>query len=71
MIKKISIRILPIIGKLSDDGGKDSETNSRNTARERSTVISSDTFSPDSVGRRNPIAATHDVNIQGNIIVRR
>lgn len=61
----------PMIGKLSEEGGKDSDTTNKNTARDRSTVISRDTFSPDSVGKRNASAATHDVSIQGKIIVRR
>lgn len=62
---------LPMIGKSSDDGGKASDTSSRNTASDSNTVISNDTFSPDSTGRRNDSAATDDVNITGNNIVRR
>ena len=60
-----------MIGKLSLDGGIDSETTSINTAKDSSTVISSDTFSPLSTGSMKVKAATADVRIQGNIIVRR
>ena len=62
---------LPIIGKSSDEGGRDSDTKRRNTARERSTVISSATFSPLSTGSRKPSAATPAVNMHGNIMVIR
>lgn len=61
--------LLPITGKLSDEGGNDSDTSNKKTAKDNKTVISSDTFSPDSVGSRKPSAATHDVSMHGKIIV--
>ena len=60
---------LPIIGKSSEDGGRASDTSNRNTASDNNTVISNDTFSPDSTGNRNDNAATADVNMTGNSIV--
>jgi len=62
---------LPIMGKSSEEGGRDSDTKRRNTARERSTVISSETFSPLSTGSKKPSAATPDVSMHGNIMVIR
>ena len=62
---------IPMMGKLSLEGGIDSETTNINTASDRSTVISSDTFSPLSTGNIKVRAATADVSMHGNIIVRR
>jgi len=62
---------LPMMGKSSDEGGRDSDTKRRNTAKDRSTVISSETFSPLSTGSRKPSAATLDVSMHGNIMVIR
>ena len=62
---------LPIIGKLSLEGGIDSDTTSINTANDSKTVISNDTFSPLSTGKMKVKAATDDVSIHGNIIVNR
>lgn len=61
---------LPIYGKFSEDAGSDSDTMSKKTANESKTVISSDTFSPDSVGSKNPNAAIDPVSIHGNNIVK-
>ena len=60
-----------MMGKLSEEGGMDSETTSRNTAIDSSTVTFRETFSPDSTGRIKPKAATVEVTSQGNIIVIR
>ena len=68
---KVPVNLVPIIGKLSLEGGIDSETTNINTASDRSTVISSDTFSPLSTGNIKVRAATADVRMHGNIIVRR
>ena len=48
----------------------DSETTNINTASDKSTVISSDIFSPLSTGNIKVKAATADVRMHGNIIVR-
>ena len=48
-----------------------SDTTSRNTDNDRSTVISSDTFSPESGGSRNPSRAIEEISIHGNIRLRR
>ena len=59
------------MGKLSLEGGMDSDTTNMNTARDNKTVISKDTFSPLSTGSMNVIPATANVRMHGNIIVRR
>lgn len=58
---------LPMKGKVSLSGGIVSETTSKNTARESNTVISSDTFSPESGGNKNPKNAIVEMIVHGNI----
>lgn len=54
-------------GNVSDVGGIISETTSINTASDRRTVISRDTFSPESGGNRNPSTAIEDIKMHGKI----
>jgi len=58
---------LPMKGNVSESGGMVSETTSKNTARDSSTVISRDTFSPESGGNRNPRNAIVEIMVQGKI----
>ena len=55
----------PMNGNVSDVGGIVSDTTNRNTAKDRSTVIQSETFSPDSGGSKNERIATVDMTVQG------
>ena len=72
MITIVSKFYLPSIGKLSLDGGIVSVTTSMKTARDSSTVISRDTFSPLSTGSIKPWgAAPSATRMHGNIKVRR
>lgn len=64
-------KYLPMKGNVSDVGGIVSDTTNRKTARDSNTVISRETFSPESGGSRNPNRAIDDINIQGNIRFRR
>ena len=63
---ELDMSALPIYGKLSEEAGIDSETNNRNTARDRRTVTPRDTFSPDSTGSRKLNMATTLVRMHGN-----
>lgn len=58
-----------MIGNVSADAGNLSETRRRNTDRDRSTVTSSETFSPESAGRMKPRAARARTRVHGNMIV--
>lgn len=62
---------IPIYGNVSESGGIVSDTTSKKTANERSTVISSEIFSPESGGKRKPRNATVDISVHGNIKLRR
>lgn len=53
-------------GNVSDVGGIVSDTISINTDKESKTVISNDTFSPESGGNRNPSTAKEDISMHGN-----
>ena len=57
---------LPIYGNVSEFGGIVSETINMKTATDKRTVISMETFSPDSGGKINPSNAIDDINIHGN-----
>ena len=57
---------LPIYGNVSEFGGIVSETINMKTATDKRTVISIETFSPDSGGNINPSNAIDDINIHGN-----
>jgi len=54
-------------GNVSDVGGIISDTISINTDRDNNTVISSDTFSPESGGNMNPSSDMAAMRIQGKI----
>ena len=56
-------------GKLSEEGGSASDTSNKKTDSDNNTVISRDTFSPDSVGNMNANPATKVTSTQGNSIV--
>ena len=53
-------------GKVSEVGGKVSETTNKNTAKDSSTVISKEIFSPASGGSRKPSRAVKVMRMQGN-----
>ncbi len=59
---------LPNNGAVSDVWGTLSAMTSRKTENERSTVIPSDTFSPDSGGRQKTSRSSSDNMRQGNIM---
>ena len=69
-IRIMSVKNLPIYGNVSEFGGMISETININTAMDNSTVISRDTFSPDSGGKMNPSKAMEDISMLGNIRLR-